>query len=46
VEALVRLAEIEQKRSNHKKAQKYILAALALEPKNRAAKTMWEKLHR
>ena len=46
VPSLVRLAEIEQKRSNHKKAQKYILAALALEPKNRAAKTMWEKLHR
>jgi len=45
VPALIRLAEIELQRSNPKKAQKYLITALALEPQNAAAKTLWEKLH-
>ncbi len=44
VPSLIRLAEIELERLNQKKAQKYILAALALEPQNITAKTLWEKL--
>jgi glycosyltransferase involved in cell wall biosynthesis len=44
VQALICLAEIEICRSNLKKAENYLIAAMALEPKNTAAKTLWEKL--
>jgi O-methyltransferase len=44
VPALISLAEIELERSDHKKAQKYLIAALAIEPQNSKAKTLWEKL--
>jgi predicted SAM-dependent methyltransferase len=46
VQALIRLAEIELQRTNPKKAQNYLIGALALEPQNEAAKTLWDKLQR
>jgi len=46
VPVLIRLAEIELERSDHKKAQKYLIAALAIEPQNVKAKTLWERLQR
>jgi len=45
VSALTRLAEIELQRSNQKKARNYLIAALAIEPQNPAAKALWEKMH-
>ncbi|HGE71509.1 TPA: tetratricopeptide repeat protein, partial [Candidatus Poribacteria bacterium] len=39
------LAEIELERSNFKKAKNYLLAALAIDPQNEAAKTIWGKLN-
>lgn len=45
VSALIGLAEIELERSNLRKARNYLIAALALEPQNPAAKALWEKLH-
>lgn len=44
VPTLIRLAEIELQRSNQKKAKNYLIAALAIEPQNVAAKTLLEKL--
>lgn len=44
VEALIRLAELELQRLNAKKAKNYLIAALALEPQNAEAKTLWEKI--
>jgi len=41
--ALLRLAELELKRSEHIRAQKYCLAVLALEPQNTTALTLLEK---
>lgn len=42
--ALIRLAEIELRRSNPKKAKNYLIAALALEPRNHRAKDLIEKI--
>jgi predicted SAM-dependent methyltransferase len=44
VSALIRLGEIELERSDTKKAKKYLIAALAIEPQNTAAKSLWDKL--
>lgn len=44
VEALLSLAELEQQRSNLKQAQKYLIAALALEPKNEAAQKLLKSM--
>jgi len=43
VSSLICLAEIEISRSNMKKADNYLIAAIALEPNNTAAKALWEK---
>ena len=45
VPTLTQLAEIELERSNFKKAKNYLLAALAIDPQNEAAKTIWGKLN-
>lgn len=44
VSALIRITEIEINRSNFKKAKKFLIAALALDPENAAAKSLWDKL--
>lgn len=45
VQTLIRLAEIEQQRSDRKKARNYLIAALAIDPQNPTAKTLMDKLH-
>jgi predicted SAM-dependent methyltransferase len=45
VPSFIRLAEIELERSNNKKAQNYLIAAMALEPQNAVAEALWKKLH-
>lgn len=44
VPSLIRLAELELQQSNQNKAKNYLIAALAIEPQNVAAKTLLEKL--